>query len=167
MGSFQKIASAVAGALPIATDLDMQDSNRLKNVPQSNDSNDAVPQTEAQSLANSAESQAESYADTEIENHRVDEVHDTDQPPQSHGNGAHDSTFVTASTAPLGDADGDDVLENDGPYRGVVISDADGNALLTVEESADGATITIQAEDDVTVAGDVTLTGEVAEGATL
>lgn len=142
----------------------------------------------AQSKADAAESSAENYADTEIESHRSNEVHDTAQPPENHGNGSHTSTFavdgdaqppenhgnashdsayVTVSTAPMGDADGDDVLENDGPYRGVVISDSAGTPLLTVTESADGATITIEASNTVTVDGDVTCTGEVKENQTL
>lgn len=128
---------------------------------------DLETQDGAQEKADAAESAAESYADGEIESHRQNERHDTAQPPENHGNGSHDANYVTVSTAPFSDADGDDVIENDGSYRGVVITDSNNNPLLTVTESSDGATITIEASNTVTVDGDVTCTGEVEEGQTL
>lgn len=64
MGTFERIASAVAGALPIETDLDMGNSNRLKNLPDPNDPQDAETSGNAQAKADAAEAAAETYADS-------------------------------------------------------------------------------------------------------
>lgn len=94
MGVLERIKSAISGSIPVEDDLDMGDSQRVRNLPQSDDPNDAVPETEAQSKADTAESNAESYADTEIENHRSNETHDQPQPPENHGNEDHNVTFA-------------------------------------------------------------------------
>lgn len=104
MGLFERITSAVSGAIPVEDDLDMEDSQRVRNLPQSDDPNDAVPEAEARSKANAAQSDAEDYADGEIENHRQDETHARAQPPQTHGNGAHTSNYLT--NAPVDSVNG-------------------------------------------------------------
>ena len=48
----------------------------------------------AQQKADQAQSNAESFAVSEVDNHRSTETHDTAQPPQSHDNEAHDRDFV-------------------------------------------------------------------------
>jgi len=106
MGIFERIRSAVAGAIPVEDDLDMENSQRVRNLPQSSDPNDAVPESEAQAKADAAENAAESYADGEIESHRQNETHSTPQPPQSHGNGAHVEDYVTASDVSISPASG-------------------------------------------------------------
>lgn len=63
MGVFDRIKSAVAGAIPVEDDLDMGNSQRMKNLPAPEDPSDAVSASEAQSKADTAEANAESYAD--------------------------------------------------------------------------------------------------------
>ena len=59
----------------------------------------------AQAKADQAQSDAESFAESEVESHRSTETHDTAQPPQSHDNEAHDRAFVdegeAAAAAPV------------------------------------------------------------------
>ena len=59
----------------------------------------------AQQKADTAQSNAESFAESEVESHRQNETHDTAQPPQSHDNEAHDRAFVdegeAAAAAPV------------------------------------------------------------------
>jgi hypothetical protein len=97
MGVLERIKSAISGSIPVEDDLDMGDTQRVRNLPQSDDPNDAVPETEAQSKADTAESNAESYADTEIENHRSSETHAQAQPPQNHGNGSHNTNYLDSN----------------------------------------------------------------------
>lgn len=58
---------------------------------------DATVESEsgAQTKADAAEASAESYADTEIENHRTGETHTTAQPPEAHDNTAHSEAYTT------------------------------------------------------------------------
>lgn len=51
MGIFERIKSAVQGSIPVEDDLDMGNSNRVKNLPSPNDPTDAVSQTEAAAAA--------------------------------------------------------------------------------------------------------------------
>ena len=64
----------------------------------------------AQQKADTAQSNAESHADAEIESHRSNETHDTAQPPESHDNEAHDRDFVdegeAAAAAPVQSVNG-------------------------------------------------------------
>lgn len=53
----------------------------------------------AQAKADTAESNAESYADMEIENHRTGETHTNAQPPEQHDNAAHSTNFVEEGSA--------------------------------------------------------------------
>ena len=65
----------------------------------------------AQQKADTAQSNAESHADAEIESHRSNETHDTAQPPQPHDNEAHDRDFVdegeAAAAAPVQSVNGE------------------------------------------------------------
>ena len=64
----------------------------------------------AQQKADQAQSDAESFAVSEVESHRENETHDTAQPPQSHDNEAHDRDFVdegeAAAAAPVQSVNG-------------------------------------------------------------
>ena len=64
----------------------------------------------AQEKADQAQSDAESFAASEVESHRSTETHDTAQPPQSHDNEAHDRDFVdegeAAAAAPVQSVNG-------------------------------------------------------------
>ena len=73
----------------------------------------------AQQKADTAQSNAESFAESEVESHRQNETHDTAQPPQSHDNEAHDRDFVdegeAADAAPVqsvNDEEGDVTVES-------------------------------------------------------
>ena len=65
----------------------------------------------AQQKADQAQSNAESFAVSQVESHRQNETHDTAQPPQSHDNEAHDRDFVdegeAADAAPVQSVNGD------------------------------------------------------------
>ena len=65
----------------------------------------------AQAKADQAQSNAESFAASEVESHRSTETHDTAQPPQSHDNEAHDRDFVdggeAAAAAPVQSVNGE------------------------------------------------------------
>lgn len=69
MGVLERIKSAVTGAVSVEDDLDMGDSQRVKNMPDPVDPQDAETSSNAQSKADTAESNAESYADTQVSNH--------------------------------------------------------------------------------------------------
>ena len=66
----------------------------------------------AQAKADQAQSDAESFAESEVESHRSTETHDTAQPPQSHDNEAHDRDFVdegeAAAAAPVQSVNGEE-----------------------------------------------------------
>lgn len=49
----------------------------------------------AQSKADAAEANAESFATAEVDDHKQNEVHDQPQPNQSHGNEDHNATYTT------------------------------------------------------------------------
>ena len=65
----------------------------------------------AQAKADQAQSNAESFAESEVESHRSTETHDTAQPPQPHDNEAHDRDFVdegeAAAAAPVQSVNGE------------------------------------------------------------
>ena len=64
----------------------------------------------AQQKADTAQSNAESFAESEVESHRQNETHATAQPPEEHGNDTHDRDFVdegeAAAAAPVQSVNG-------------------------------------------------------------
>jgi len=77
----------------------------------------------AQSKADTAQSNAESFAAGEVDAHKQNEVHDQPQPNQSHGNEDHNESYTTA---------GDDVenFSTSGAANTVPVSQGDGTLSM-------------------------------------
>ncbi|MFW5896345.1 MAG: hypothetical protein ACOCUA_03075, partial [archaeon] len=84
MGIFERIRSAVGGAIPVENDLDMDDENRVKNVPSSEDAGDAVSESEAQGKVDDHEDKGNPHSNSASTNH---------------DNSAHSENYTTESEA--------------------------------------------------------------------
>ena len=87
----------------------------------------------AQAKADQAQSDAESFAESEVESHRQNETHDTAQPPQSHDNEVHDRAFVdegeAAAAAPVQTVNGQEGdVEVDAPDKFELLRSQEGFA---------------------------------------
>ena len=60
---------------------------------------DIASTDDVETAEQSAIEESEGYTDTEIDAHTSDDVHDANQPPQSHDNEAHERDFVDESEA--------------------------------------------------------------------
>jgi len=171
MGIFERLKAAAGGLIPVEDDLDMENSQRVRNMPDPQNPQDAETASSAQSRADSAESSAESYADAEIESHRQGETHATGQPPQRHGNESHSADYIT--DAPVDSVNGQTgaVTVSGGVSshisRGVNVSDGSSDSGTLV--SGGGiliGTALIRAESDITSGdgGDASVTLNFEDG---
>lgn len=106
---------------------------------------DATVESEsgAQAKADDAEASAESYADSEIENHRTGETHTAAQPPETHDNTAHSEAYTTS---------GENVENFSTAGAAGEVPTSQGDGTLAMEPAGGGAIelITVAAASDLT-----------------